>query len=108
MTGNRLLLTEDTLFWAFRYALGRRTYAVSMVVDEILGVWEDITLRTREQITREILEAEAKDMHYIRVGIPLQASHLGQDMDKEQWFRIVNKFKEENPDEYQGVKNSLR
>ena len=107
MEGSRLLLTEDTLFWSFRYALGRRTYAVSMVVDEVLGVWDEITLRTQEQMVREILEAEARDKHFEENELAL-FSHLGHDMDKTEWFKIVAKFKEESPNEYGEIKSTLR
>lgn len=110
MEGNRLLLTEDTLFWAFRYALGRRTYAVSMVVDEVLGVWDEITLRTQEQIVREILQEEARDrtMESLKPEGIIYPSCLGHDMDKTEWFKIVAKFKEESPNEYGEIKSTLR
>lgn len=41
-------LSEDILFYAFRYALGRMTYAVSTVADEIILHAHEIDRKTRQ------------------------------------------------------------
>lgn len=45
---------EDVLFFAFRYALGRRTAAVSIMVDEIKARWHELRPSTQEQMQDEI------------------------------------------------------
>lgn len=64
---------EDVLFFAFRYALGRRTAAVSIVADALIGNVHALKLETRSQIIEEIQEQD------VRYG------GLGDDCDKEQW-----------------------
>lgn len=49
------------LFFAFRYALGRRTYAVGIVSDEIIKQKENIPPITKELMEKEIREAIKKD-----------------------------------------------
>ena len=67
------------LFCAFRYALGRKTYIVSVVVDRILDNWDNIPESDKTSIKREIKEAEKGF-----IG-------LGHDMDKKEWYKILNK-----------------
>lgn len=55
------LVSENTIMWAFRYALGRRTGAVSDVVDTLKNNWEQLRPETREQIRQEIVEAITQD-----------------------------------------------
>lgn len=47
-------ISENILFFAFRYALGRRTGAVSEVTDMLMRNVAKLTPETREQIIREI------------------------------------------------------
>lgn len=47
---------QDILFYAFRYALGRRTGVVSFMVGQIKNKWHDLHPNTQNQIQREILE----------------------------------------------------
>jgi hypothetical protein len=49
------------LIFAMRYALARRTAASLMVVMVIKKMWDQISLATRVQIKREILEAEDRE-----------------------------------------------
>ena len=55
--GQVLLVSENILFFAFRYALGRQTYAVSIVVDEIIEHWDSLEQNTKIQMHKEIREA---------------------------------------------------
>lgn len=64
---------------AFRYALGRRTYVVSAVVDEIINNWNEISIHDKERFRKEILE-------YLELN-----GELGHECDKQEWFRIINK-----------------
>lgn len=70
---------ELMLMMAFRYALGRRTYVVSYIVDEILTNWENLDKSRQEQIKREIIEHEE------------MFNSLGDDCDKSEWYKIINK-----------------
>ena len=74
---------ELTLGCAFRYALGRRTYVVSHVVDEILNNWEELSKSFKERTVKEILEYK-KDY-----------KTLGDICDETDWMKIVNKVKED-------------
>ncbi|MBX3031883.1 MAG: hypothetical protein KF809_17185 [Chloroflexi bacterium] len=55
--------------WAARYALGRRTYAVSDVTDVLARHAADLSPRTRLAIVRDIDEAERDE----RLGDPCDA-----------------------------------
>lgn len=54
-------MNYDILFFAFRYALSRQSYAVSIVADEILRQSSNIPHITKELMVREIKEAIASD-----------------------------------------------
>jgi purine-nucleoside phosphorylase len=67
-------MTDDNvLFFAFRYALGRKSMAVLTVVDELVKKWDSLPQTTKQQIKREIRECH----------------DLGMDYDKQQWERIL-------------------
>ena len=67
---------SDILFYAFRYALGRRTGVVLQMVDHISNVWDKIPSGDKFQIKREIL-------HAIDIG------QAGADIDIKEWRRIL-------------------
>lgn len=48
---------RDILIYAFRYALGRRSYAVGIVIDELKRNWKDFPEHDRKLIKREIWDA---------------------------------------------------
>lgn len=64
---------------AFRYALGRRTYVVSAIVDYILKNWENFSPYRQEMFQKEIIDYEKA------------YGNLGQSVDKEQWYKILKK-----------------
>jgi hypothetical protein len=68
-------MNEDIIFYAFRYALGRKSYAVSDVVNYLLEVWDELTSETQQMIIKEIKECP----------------DLGMDMDKNLWNIILKK-----------------
>jgi len=70
---------RDVLIYAFRYALGRRSYAVSTVIDNILHNWETLSEGDKKLYQREIKEHE--EMY----------GNLGDEMDKKNWYKIVDK-----------------
>jgi hypothetical protein len=77
----------DTLaFCAFRYALGRKTYIVSDVVDELIAVLPQIEKRTKEQMVDEIVRA-------------CNAGVAGMKIDIEEWERLAAAIEEETSNE---------
>ena len=69
---------DDTLMLlcAFRYALGRRTYIVSTVVDLVLHNWDNIPEYDKTLMKKEI--NEHKRMH----------GNIGDTMDEREWDKI--------------------
>ena len=77
---------EDILFYAFRYALGRMTYAVADVASEIRAHAPTLTRKTRALIIKEIKEADANDA-------------IGHDMDRKEWMKTLNILEGGKPEE---------
>ena len=71
-------ISELTLLASFRYALGRRTYMVSEVVENILKNWELLSIKFRTKIQEEIKEA-------------ILDNNAGDIIDVEQWNIILDK-----------------
>lgn len=71
---------ESVMFWAFRYALGRHTYAVSDVAGYLIKHKADIQPTTRSMIVREIKE------HFDRYG------DGGWECDRRSWDDVVQAF----------------
>lgn len=67
----------DIIFYAFRYALGRRTYAVNDVATYIINHATEIHARDRETMRREILDA-------------IERGQAGMECDVEDWRRVVD------------------
>jgi len=62
-------VNEDMIMYAFRYALGRNTYAVSTVTDYLIQFWHRFEPHTREQIIKEIEEAIEKNQAGMKCDI---------------------------------------
>ena len=73
---------REVLIYAFRYALGRMSMCVYTMVEVILDCWGDLQQFDKELIVKEIKEAE-------------KWGEIGMDMDKQQWFRIVERHENE-------------
>lgn len=69
---------QDVLFYAFRYALGRKTGVVGFMVELILKRWDKISDRDKRQMKDEIQYAINMDT-------------AGQSCDIEQWKKILEK-----------------
>ena len=67
---------NDIIFYAFRYALGRKTYAVKDVSDYIVNHWEEIDPLTQQLIWGEIDEA-------------IKRGEAGMSVDELAWARIL-------------------
>jgi len=46
--------TDNILFYAFRYALGRSSYAVDDVVKELISQWDNLDIISQSQIKKEV------------------------------------------------------
>ena len=69
-------VSELTLLASFRYALGRQTYIVSEVVENILTNWQVLSQNAKDTIKAEIKEA-------------IENHSIGHDIDKESWNKII-------------------
>ena len=72
----RYLVNNHMVCFAFRYALGRRTGAVGIVVDHLTRLWHDLTNFDRKQIKREITRA-------------IMMGEAGESCDVEQWNKVL-------------------
>lgn len=68
---------ENIIVYAFRYTLGRSTYAVSEMVEVLIKNWNGLSLRTRNLIRKEIETAIYETGQY------------GWEMDKNEWLKIL-------------------
>jgi hypothetical protein len=53
---NHLTVSENVLFWAFRYCIHRQSYAVADCVDSLRKNWHLLTTATKDRICSEIRE----------------------------------------------------
>lgn len=68
---------EAILFYAFRYALGRSTYAVGDVVEELIKHKDILSDMTKGLIVKEIKEA-------------IKEKKAGHGSDKVEWMGVAN------------------
>lgn len=73
-------LSEDILFWAFRYTLGRMTYSVHDVAPVIARKAAEISPKTRALMVKEISEA-------------IEKGHAGMECDVDAWTKALNALK---------------
>lgn len=75
-TEPKFLVSENTIMWAFRYALGRRTGAVDDVVSTLKDHWKQLEPQTQVQIQEEIKTA-------------IQRGVAGADCDVKCWEKVL-------------------
>lgn len=82
--------SEKMTLWigAFRYHLGRQTYAVGMFCEMLLKHWRDIPEKTQNLIRRELADAIAKDNEARNEGA--QYKPLGADIDRAEWIKVYS------------------
>lgn len=73
------MVPEDILVYAFRYALGRQSYAVSDVASELRAHSLSISNKMKALMVKEIRKAESENA-------------LGMEMDRQEWMRVVDVF----------------
>src|SRR5512137_2542938 len=74
---SQFLVNNHMVCFAFRYALGRRTGAVGIVVDHLTMHWPRLNEFDRKQIKKEIVQA-------IKMG------DAGSDCDIQQWQTVLH------------------
>ncbi|MEK6884828.1 MAG: hypothetical protein AABY22_34670 [Nanoarchaeota archaeon] len=67
---------ENITFYAFRYALGRKTYASFEVANYIIYNWDKLSEKTQRLIKKEIQEA-------------VELGRAGMEMDERKWKQIL-------------------
>lgn len=72
----RFKVNENMIMWSFRYALGRRTGAVTDVVETLKRIWKELEPFTQQQIREEIQNA-------------LRVNSAGDTCDIVQWQKIL-------------------
>lgn len=70
-------------FYAFRYALGRMTYAVDDVVTILISLKDELNGRIKHKICDEIKEA-------------IKMNRAGHKCDLEDWKRLLKEFSDDN------------
>lgn len=70
--------------WAFRYGLGRRSYAVGMIADAVIRHRRHLEPQTRDRLIAEIDEAIAR-------------GEAGMDCDVRNWQRVRAALTEDTP-----------
>jgi len=72
-------MTKDhtLLLCSFRYALGRQTSIVSVIVKYLLEDWHELEYWVQEQIKKDIQSA-------------IDRNEIGMDMDRVEWDKILN------------------
>ena len=69
-------LEQFVVIAAFRYALGRRSYAVSLIAHWLIKNWNEIHINDQNIIIKEIQEA-------------LDGDCAGMEMDKQEWRYVL-------------------
>jgi len=77
---------ELIYLFSFRYALGRKTYAVSTVCDWLKSHKKELSKQAKELIIKEIEEAEEEDKRMGAKGGFFKT--LGDDCDKKRWLEL--------------------
>jgi hypothetical protein len=72
---------------AFRYHMGRKTYAVGDCADWLIGVWPTLRETTRHLIQRELDSAIKEDDADRAAG--REVCRLGMDCDRADWLRVA-------------------
>lgn len=78
---------------AVRYATGRATYVVQETVEWLLASWPRLPGPVQEQIRRDI-ESEFRRDDDVRSQGYTQYLPLGHDIDRQQWEKVRELWKE--------------
>ena len=73
--------SNDMIFYAFRYCLGRHTGAVNTCVDYLIRNWEYLNKKDRQLIVKEIRQ-EIQSQNQLNRHIT--------DVDRKEWQKIID------------------
>ena len=80
---------DQAAVWAFRYCLGRMTYAVGSCAEWLIHIWPDLHENARSIIRRDLEEAFAEDdRDRAKLNGESGYKRLGMDMDRREWERV--------------------
>lgn len=84
----------NELLWigAFRYYLGRKTYAVADFVDALISAWPTLPERATVVIQRELNQAFAD--HFRALAEGREYSPLGMTQDVAEWDKVRTMWRE--------------
>jgi len=77
MNDNLISFNSSIAIYAFRYCLGRKTYAVSDCVDYLIKYWDYFS-----DIDKQLIHKEIKNAIF--------DNKIGNDIDKQEWTKILN------------------
>jgi len=72
----KLKMNVIVLQCAVRYALGRKTYIVNCIVNELIEHWDSLEKHLKRNIKYDI-------------NIAIKNNDYGMETDKEQWLKIL-------------------
>jgi hypothetical protein len=93
LRNNEIKISELTLMASFRYALGRTTYIVSEVVENILKNWDQLSDKIKINMTKEIKDA-------------IDNNNIGNQIDLEQWHKISTRKLDERSNDTNEIPNT--
>ncbi len=70
---------NDISIYAFRYALGRKTYAVPTMASFLLKNKDNLSAQSKEVIVRDI-------------KVAFKTNNYGMECDKIEWQKVLDKF----------------
>lgn len=76
-----LTINTDLIIYAFRYCLGRQTYCVLTMTEQLKQHWHELEPIDRALIKREIIERESPIYEGKGLGNP--------NIDRPHWLRIL-------------------
>lgn len=78
---------DSAAIWAFRYCLGRQTYAVGSCVDWLIDAWPLLDEHAKTIIARDLKEEIQRDDAFRAAGDSYKP--LGWDCDRKEWVRLM-------------------
>jgi hypothetical protein len=75
---------------AFRYYLGRRSYAVSDFCELLAQQWPNLPKRTQDLIKKELDKEVERDTESRTAGYEFH--HLGDDCDRNEWLLLQQRI----------------
>ena len=69
---------KEIIMYAFKYALGRSTYATGTMSEFLMKNWDKFSRFEKDQIQHEIREA-------------INEGNIGMEVDKQSWIRVLGK-----------------